>query len=364
MSVNQLKIGDMLARDLFAASGRVLLGKGIALTAGYISKLDQLGVSMVYIEDPRFDDIVVEDPISGNTRLAAMTMVAEIADALQLPRKEPMEWDAGDTQKFLRKVDTRRLQVAVRDIVEDVLENRDVVIHLADMRAKEDRLLGHAVMTTVLATLCGAQLQLTRNQLHELAMGCLLHDIGMVYIDQAIITKPVPLMRPDEAAMYRKHPQLGFEVLRKVRELSIISAHVAFQHHETLDGQGFPRRLNGDKIHVFAKIVAVADFFDLLVHGGVGRKVLPHLACEAVMSLVGSKFEHAVVDAFVRHIAMYPNGFSVRLSTNEIGVVVKQNEATARPVVRVLFDDADGRVKTREYDLTRHLTVFITEVLI
>ncbi len=109
-------------------------------------------------------------------------------------------------------------------------------------------------------------------------------------------------------------------MLKSKRELNLLIAHVAFQHHETMDGQGLPRRLTGDEIHLYAKITAVANTYDnLLSDLSEGRRMLPHEACERMMVLAGDKLDREIVIQFLRIVSVYPTGSSVRLSTGNGG---------------------------------------------
>jgi HD-GYP domain-containing protein (c-di-GMP phosphodiesterase class II) len=153
--------------------------------------------------------------------------------------------------------------------------------------------------------------------------------------------------------------------LRKIKEFSITIPHVALQHHENVDGSGYPRQLTGEDIHRYAKIVAVANFFDNLVAGGgiEGKRLMPHEATECLMGYAGKRFDLETVIAFLRSIAIYPNGTSVKLSSGQIGVVVGQHTGLpARPIVRLFEKDWDEH-NVREVDLAKETTVFITQVL-
>lgn len=358
----KLLIGDIIGKPIYASDGKILLQKGVSLTAGYIAKLHKMGVSSVYVMDPRFNEIEVNEPISQRTRLEVNGMLSMLNDALQLQPKAPDEWNEKEINSFKKRVNVEKLHLSSRNIVEELLSQEQVIVHLVDMRAKDDHLLAHSVMVAMMATLCGIKLDFNRKQLEELALGALLHDIGLSAAPD-ILGKQLRQMTPEEAKTYREHPRMGFEILRKFREINLISSHVAFQHHETLDGNGFPRNLTGDKIHIYAKIVGVADFFDHLIHGSLGLKALPHMAYEVLMALSGTKFEYHIVQAFCQHIAIYPNGSSVRLSTGEVAVVVRQNTTPLRPVVRVVYEDEDEHIRFNEYDLTKILTLFIVETL-
>jgi HD-GYP domain-containing protein (c-di-GMP phosphodiesterase class II) len=207
-----------------------------------------------------------------------------------------------------------------------------------------------------MAILMGINLGLNQTQLKELAIGALLHDIGKIELITDDTSEDVK----------RHHTWRGFEVLKNKREYSLLIAHAAFQHHEQPDGEGLPRKLTGDQIHLYAKIVAVANQYDnLLFDLSLGRRMLPHEATEHMMALSGTKLDHDVLIQFLKTVSVYPTGSSVRLSTKETGVVVGQHRGLpSRPIVRVAKQDADGELEIKEVDLAKQTTVFIEAVLV
>ena len=160
------------------------------------------------------------------------------------------------------------------------------------------------------------------------------------------------------------HTEYGFEILRKDPSVSLLSAHCALQHHEKLDGTGYPRGLKGDEIHPYGKILAVADVFDALTSNRPYRKaMLPHEAMEILYGETYTHFDPKYVKTFQRSVATYPVGLTVKLNTGETGVVVHyEMGAPNRPTVRVLNDPTGDSVdKPYEIDLAKHPSIMITE---
>ena len=109
--------------------------------------------------------------------------------------------------------------------------------------------------------------------------------------------------------MMKQHARYGFDILRNLHSISLLVAHCAFQHHERLDGSGYPRGLVENEIHPYAKIIAVADVFDAVTSDRVYRdKMLPSQGIELIESGSGTIFDKRVVEAFKRSIVHYPNG--------------------------------------------------------
>lgn len=348
VGVNSLKIGDILGKTIYSSSGRVLLGKGVKLTPLYIGKLRNMGISIVYIEDNRFDDVVVEDVISEEHRREAMAILEKSTQSVRLGKN----------------LDGFELKKVINKIVEEILFKKDILMSMMDMRSLDNQMFAHAVNVCVLSTVLGKAMLLDRDKLDNLAVGAILHDVGKVHLDTKLLS-PLEDLTPDEVELLKTHTTLGFEDLRKRKDISLVVAHIAFQHHEHMNGTGYPRHLKEGDIHPLAQIVAIADLYDKLTsdHSGM-KRVMPHEACEILMGLAGTLYPLEMVRLFLKNIAAYPTGVTVRLNTGEIGVVVDQNlSMPARPVVRVFDESEFGLNKVKEYDMVEHRTIFIQEVL-
>lgn len=344
ISLEHVEPGNVLARSIFASDGRTLLNRGVTLTPMLITKLRRLGVTMVYIQDKNFADIKIEDSVSEETRRKAISCLSEAIECIQ----EGRDFDA------------KQVSSVVKSTVDEIVSNKDVLLSLADVRTEDNHLFVHSLNVCMISTIIGTSLGYTIDQLRELAMGALLHDIGKV-------TKKDPLHHKDGD----HHAWVGFNVLRKKHDINLRIAHVALQHHEHVDGTGVPRGVKDKDIHEYAKIVAIANHYDKLVSPSFagGSDLPPHEASEQIMALAGTKFEHKYVVEFLRAIAMYPTGTAVKIDKQDfIGIVVKQNKGIpSRPVIRIINE----KVKTYnedpqvvEIDLSKITTIFIKEVLI
>ncbi|ODA41278.1 HD-GYP domain-containing protein [Desulfosporosinus sp. BG] len=348
VGVNSLKIGDILGKTIFSSSGRVLLGKGVKLTPLYIAKLRDMGISILYIEDDRFDDVIVEDVISEENRRQAMGILEKSMRAVRLGKN----LDGFELKKIISK------------IVEEVLFKKDILVNMMDMRSFDNQIFAHSVNVCVLSTVLGKAMFLDREKLDTLAIGAILHDIGKVQLDQKLFSEAANLT-PEEIELVKTHTILGFEDLRKRKDLSLVVAHIAFQHHEHMNGTGYPRHLKEGEIHPLAQIVAIADLYDRLTSDYSDEKrIMPYEACEILMGLAGTLYPLEMVRLFLKNIAAYPTGVTVRLTTGEIGVVVDQNlSMPARPIVRVFDESEFGQNVIKEYNMVEKRTIFIREVL-
>lgn len=350
VSVQRLKVGDVLAKEIYATNGRILLSKGVILKSQFIDRLKQIGMHSIYIEDDSTDDIIIEDVISDKHRFEAMTAIEKSCKIIQNPRNKEIDKEVN-------------IKEAVSNIVQDILFQKEIMISLMDMRNKDNHVYAHSVNVCVLSCVLGKGLGLPVDKLNDLAQGALLHDVGVVNLPSEILNKRGPLTN-EEKEMYHNHTTLGFELMRNKAQTNIIIAHMAYQHHEWTNGKGYPRQLKGNAIHPLAEIVAVADFYDCLLHGSPGiPRVLPHIACEILMANAGVRFRQELIHIFLKYIAAYPTGYTVKLNNGDTGVIVGQNKGLpTRPIVRV-FEGNNRQVRGVEYNLVHERTLFIDYII-
>lgn len=344
--VENLEAGMQLAQAVYSADGKTLLNAGVVLKDAYIARLKALGFPAVYVGDPKEAEAIPE-AISGNTRRRAITLVKESFTAV----------------KFGGTLNLEPIQQVVNTIVDEVVLSREVTIALTDIRRHDDYTFGHSVNVCVLSVMMGIAIELDGLTLRELAMGAILHDVGKTRIPDQILLKPARLT-PTEWQEMKQHTRYGFETLRGCPELSTRAAHVAYQHHERMNGDGYPRGLEDDGIHLFARIVAVADTYDAMTSDRVYRKgVTPYEALQTIKSSRTRELDPGVVDAFLANVVPYPPGCKVRLDSGEVGMVVgpKGQESL---LIKVEYNALGQPLrKPTEIELGRHASRRITQML-
>jgi len=349
LSIDKIKAGMKVGRTIYSASGKVLLTAGMVLTDNYIKRLRELEIMSLYIVDDQLGEVEIDDIISEQTRREALLATREAMNVIK----------AGG------HLDARKVNRVINDMIDEILANPNLVVSLVDIRAMNDYTFGHSVNVAVLSLIMGMAMGYDQLCLKNLATGALFHDIGKTMIPEELLHKVSPLEH-EEYSEIQKHTTLGFEILRKIEGVSLLSAHVALQHHERINGDGYPRGLKGAEIHEFARIVAIAEVYDAMTTDTYYRpRYEPELALEFIFAHAGSYFDPRLVKVFAGSIAFFPVGNLVLLNTGEKGVVVKVHKnMPTRPVVRVLVDSHGNRVEPPfEVDLTRHPTYFVSRNL-
>lgn len=235
-------------------------------------------------------------------------------------------------------VDTAPFEEMADNFMDSVVRNQNALACLSRIREKDNYLMEHSVNVAVLMSILGKHLQLERTYLHQCVTGALLHDIGKILIPDEVLHKPGKLT-DDEFTTMKKHAEYSEAILKRNDKFSIVSINVAGQHHERLDGQGYPRGLSGDDISKEAKMASVVDIYDAITADRVYHKGLtPSNALKRMLDWCGPHLDTGYVHSFIKAIGVYPVGSFVKLNNNMGGVVIEENSNSLQPVVKILYN--------------------------
>ncbi len=194
----------------------------------------------------------------------------------------------------------------------------------------------HSVQASMLALSIGTTLGLRKDELIELVTGCVLHDVGMLFIDPEIYRAPV-LLDPIDFLEITKHPTYAFDLSRRLDGLSTGARMIAYQMHERCNGSGYPRKRRKEQIHHLARIAAVADTFVAMISPRPYRPAyVPYHALEEIIRATRSKqFDAEVVRALLETVSLFPIGSFVKLNDGRVGEVIRANgKQYTRPIIK------------------------------
>lgn len=350
--VKHLRSGHKLASDLVLSRNRILLRKGRVLSDSLIKKIEGLGYQGLYIDDEISKGLFVNDVVSAELKMTMKNELQSLLDSTSTNRPNSLRLHMKTIDKLLHYT------------IDEMMHSSQIMVNMIDLRTYDDYTYSHSLNVAILSVVVGITLGYNKNQLHQLAVGALLHDTGKMFIDKEILNKPARLT-PDEFDEIKKHSERGYNYLCDYLDIPEESKIMALQHHEQFGGNGYPYGLSGDDIHSFGRIVGVVDVFDALTADRPYRKaMLPSDALEYIMGGYNTMFDPNVVSALTKKIAPYPIGTCIRLSTEEVGIVVKNYEnASLRPVVKLLID---GKPTEKYIDLAHDrtaLNVTIKEIV-
>lgn len=354
--------GSQLAKTLYSSDGRVLLRAGMALDSSKLNRAEQMGFKSLYVND-EFSTNTIDDLIDPQTRVKSVMQVKDSYDSFEkittaAAKGQVSQWKLSEMRyEYLSGV-----KGTAQGIVDVLLNRKSLTINIQDVKQMEEYLYQHTVNVAVLSVLLGMDQGLSEEDLENLAIGALFHDIGYNFISKSILNKPAPLMKK-ELEEVRKHAYLGYQHLKDEIDINSHIRMIVLQHHEWIDGSGYPHGLTGDNIHQLSKIVAIADVYDALTSDRPYRAALPpNEAIEFLLGHANQQLDQNLVKNFIKLIIPYPVGTLVKLSNGEIGIVERLYENfPLRPVVKVIKQLATT-VEMIEIDLMKEQNIVIEGV--
>ena len=338
--LSQLVGGERLANDLINSSMQVLMRKGTILTEKMIRRLKGCGIQSTYIEN--------DDNITQHLNLSKESVKDVIQPQIRYQSvnkmKRSMELfhnNLNRQKKTLKYGDTGiSLNTDIKHIsgllIDEVFQSADTTISMADIKSKENYQYEHSVNVAVISVIIGTELGLTSVELENLVYGALLLDVGNQWVLPSILQKE-DVISDDERLVMQNHVIQGHEHIHNNTSLNPHIKNIILEHHERLDGSGYPKQLKADQISTLSKIVMVADVYDALTSDRPYRDAFTQLeAFEYIRSNAGTLFDFEIADIFSKKIIPYPVGSYVKLSNNQKGVILSNNpDCPLRPNLRV-----------------------------
>lgn len=343
--LNELIGNEILARAILTDDFQTILPAGAKLKHAYIQKLKELNIVKVYIKE----EIPAE-------------CIADLKKETENRIKEKVR-DILGRHTYHHNEELRELCEAADNIISVITEEDNVIEQVFDIRERSADIYEHSLNLCTMAVLVALKLNQSENVVHDIGVGCLLHDIGLRYLIIGYEDQNLSSLSEADMAEFKKHPVYGYSALKDEQWISDIAKNIILYHHERLDGSGYP--LRATDLSVPTQIVAVCDTFDEMICGIGCNKVRVHEAVEYLKTFKNIKFSDTIVNVFLDFTVAYPSGSKVVTNEGEIGIVIAQNrEFPNRPVLRII-EDKDGRKVKQEVikDLVKVNTVFIENVL-
>jgi len=229
-------------------------------------------------------------------------------------------------------------EVMVSGMVGSLMEDQEATMHLVNMKGKSESTYFHAINVTILALMLGKQLGLNKQQMEDLGTGALFHDLGYSEIPDKILLKKEALNRA-ELNFLQMHPEYGVRQAEQIGTIPPEAVRIIEQHHEMIDGSGYPKGLREHQISELAQIVAIVNAYDNLCNQkDASKSCSPYEAISILFAKEKHKFNKKKITLFISNMGVYPPGTVVKLSDETIAVVMSINpNALLSPKV-MLYD--------------------------
>jgi len=304
--VSDLVEGDMLGKGLYSPDGRLMLKQGIRLNDRLIDGIKRLGQHYVFVEATESRTGSYRKDWKKNIREVSRQLLERCVQSVRRKEAFPAAplFDWAD------------------QIIDAIPDTAAIRIQTEDLAYDREALIDHSLNVSILSISIAKTLGYRDADIRDIAIGSLLHDIGLA----------VPL--EDKLALH--HPLIGFDLLRKIPGFPASALQIVLQHHERMDGRGFPQGLRGDELREASQICALASDMDDFLNQSLSDR-LPHEGFEFAMSKIDNSYSYGVVRAFLNVYEPYPIGTGVTLTGGLAGVVAGNHAAhPCRPVIRLL----------------------------
>ncbi len=340
--IDEVRAGMVVDMTIVDERGRHLVEAGTSLNKYVISRLKTMGLSVVPVREVRPDvvekkyDVNHDDLLSEKAKEQVKKLRRNDPAKLHLEHEVKRRVQTGVHQIFTTQ-NPRQIMTAAESISRDLMaaieKNKAVSINMNDLRMNDEYTFQHSVDVASISMIIATQLKRPKSEIYEIGMTGLMHDIGKMRVPNEIVNKPDKLTS-EEFTIMKKHSQFGYDMIKDNPDIPKNVALGVLEHHEKLDGSGYPNGLKNDEIGFYAKILTVADIYDALVTDRVYRKgYSPREAMDILMSMTG-QLDIGVLNSFFATMVMYPVDSIVHLSNGELARVVRQNaNYYHRPVV-------------------------------
>ncbi len=240
-----------------------------------------------------------------------------------------------DNVKTSSSIDLTNIQQEVDSTLDSLFENQEAYLRLSMLKMKDQNLYIHSVDVCILASLIAQEYGFQKNDINEIAICALLHDIGKMLLPADLLN--ARKLVDGDLEMYKKHPFFGYEVLKK-ENFDERLANVIFEHHENFDGTGFPMKKYGVDSDIYSRIINISNAFNNLTKINTSYK-----AAQIITTEEKKKFDPDILQIFQKIIGIYPNDTYIKLSDGSMARVIEQNKSLPlRPIV-ALIRTSDGR---------------------
>jgi putative nucleotidyltransferase with HDIG domain len=342
IAITKVEVGMFISEQTPGLKEAGLNSRGLISRLETLKKLQAAGIKELYIDISKGKSSRFVRPIPAR----AEQLKPRVGLKQERERAEAVYGDAKElvgnllrNVKMGQAIDVGPVNDIACEINESVLNNANALLCLSHIREKSAYLLEHSINVGILMGVFTRFLGFSLRDREQLITGALLHDIGKIRVSNSILDKPGKLTGEEWAEMQR-HVEYGEEVLRKSEGISAFALSVCTQHHEKLNGEGYPRGIGGDSISLAGRLATIVDIYDALTadrcyHEGK----TPFEAIKIMSYLAGDQLDRELFYQFIHCMSVYPVGSLIELNNGRLAVVIQINNGKPKqPIVRVIYN--------------------------
>ena len=292
----------------------------------------------------KIDDALHSAVLSATESAPRISMHAELEQARKIHSKAKESVTTMFQEARMGKaLELAEVSNLVDEISASITRNPEAFLSISRLKTKDNYTYLHSVAVCALMIALGKKLNLEQHLMKDIGMAGLLHDVGKMSIPDEILNKPGKLTDPEFTVM-KGHSLKGWEILQGSEGVCQIALDVCLRHHERMDGKGYPDRLSGDDLTIFARMGAVCDVYDAITSNRCYKLGWePAEALRKMAEWQEGHFDHDVFHAFVKTIGIYPSGTLVKLKSTRLAVVIEQSDKNLlTPLVKVFFSTIEN----------------------
>lgn len=351
LTIDELQPGMKVIRlssDVWEHLPRLYTKPGVIRSDAEIARIRQDGYLNAFIEVRIPGELPLEKRLDS--------LLVNVQDSPPKRERVPFEKQIENTQKAYesaveqahrivhdaklgKKVDYESSAEAIDDIVDAAISNPDTLLCLTKIASYDEYTYSHSINVSAISVVFGEFLGLDREELNKLGVAGMMHDLGKTAVPERIINKRARLSDM-EFEEIKRHPQHGYEMLKKQRDIPEDVMLAVRDHHEKFNGSGYPHRRTRAQTSPMARILSLADVYDALTSDRSYKDaILPNKALAIMYGMRDQDFDPLEVQSFIKCLGIFPSGSLVKLSTGYYGVVYESNPTQPlMPKIKIILD--------------------------
>lgn len=351
-----LKEGMRIDQNLKDRMDRVLIAKGTHLNQYQIHALYQMRIPGVQIAEGEEEEEVTEQPVPPTMSAIAKNNISknrvddpskvQLSESIKKRVSEGIQFLYNDTESPAFSETSNKV---TKQLLKAIDDSNAIAVDISVLKTSDEYTFKHSVDVATMSMIVAKKMGMKDSDVYNIGIAGLLHDMGKSKIPIEILNKPARLTT-EEFEIMKQHPVYGYQILMRKEEFSAQIALAVLQHHEKMNGKGYPMGVTEERISPYAKILSVVDVYDALVTERPYKKAMSQRdAIELLMSMT-EDLDISAMRSFLSSVILYPVDSIVNLSNGEKACVVRNNsESVLRPTVVGL---ESGRVYELASDLS------------